>query len=577
MKKLLILALVILPLTASAVWYNPLTWFQKSSPELSVGGPAAGTVNYTPTLVPLDDSLWDIGTSTKAYRQFWIDEICFTGDTCETAWPAGGGGAEGVISTSTALVNTNVVYSTGVASIGNDSGMTYSAAGDRLTVVNASTTNLSTSYASSTIANLGTLFTGLSNGFAYIGSGGQLNSLASSSILLQDLGGAVTDAQVPDSITVTLAGTATALAANGANCSAGSFPLGVDASGAVETCAAVSISGITNGNNLADLTATNASLTFSGAYNGGTARTVGLNVGNANTWTAKQDFFGSASSTLFSSNWLKVGGTASTTIDTAGNVSLPAAGTLTIPALTSALTLTGAGGELAEYAGTSCTNQFVRSLSALGVATCATVGSADVSLANLTATDSTLTFSGTYTGATARTIGLNLGNANTWTVNQTFNYSSSTAYSSFLTASSTFANVGTLSMPSLANSFPYFNSSGTAVATTSPVFYERMFSNWASTTPNFNSQIYASGATSTLKIYLPRAVSFTAIGGSIRTGTSLLCEIGNGTASSTRVLTTTAGQTSDSVTLAGEVTVACGSGSGNPDDANFTVLGTFSI
>lgn len=36
-------------------------------------------------------------------------------------------------------------------------------------------------------------------------------------------------------------------------------------------------------------------------------------------------------------------------------------------------------------------------------------------LANLTATDSTLTFSGTYTGATARTIGLNLGTANTWT------------------------------------------------------------------------------------------------------------------------------------------------------------------
>ena len=35
------------------------------------------------------------------------------------------------------------------------------------------------------------------------------------------------------------AGTATALAANGANCSAGSFPLGVDASGASETCTAL--------------------------------------------------------------------------------------------------------------------------------------------------------------------------------------------------------------------------------------------------------------------------------------------------------------------------------------------------
>ena len=39
------------------------------------------------------------------------------------------------------------------------------------------------------------------------------------------------------------AATATALAANGANCSAGSFPLGVDASGAVESCTVASGSG----------------------------------------------------------------------------------------------------------------------------------------------------------------------------------------------------------------------------------------------------------------------------------------------------------------------------------------------
>ena len=40
-------------------------------------------------------------------------------------------------------------------------------------------------------------------------------------------------------------GTAAALAANGANCSAGSFPLGVDASGAVETCTAVTSINVT--------------------------------------------------------------------------------------------------------------------------------------------------------------------------------------------------------------------------------------------------------------------------------------------------------------------------------------------
>ena len=92
----------------------------------------------------------------------------------------------------------------------------------------------------------------------------------------------------------------------------------------------------------------------------------------------------------------------------------------TFSSLTSAIVLTGAGGLTAEYTGATCTNQFVRSLDALGAATCATVVAGDVSLANLTATDTTLTFSGTYNGSTARTIGLNLGNANTWTALQTF-------------------------------------------------------------------------------------------------------------------------------------------------------------
>lgn len=43
------------------------------------------------------------------------------------------------------------------------------------------------------------------------------------------------------------ASTATALAANGANCSAGSYPLGVDASGAVEGCTAISAGGLSDG------------------------------------------------------------------------------------------------------------------------------------------------------------------------------------------------------------------------------------------------------------------------------------------------------------------------------------------
>ena len=52
--------------------------------------------------------------------------------------------------------------------------------------------------------------------------------------------GSITDADVPNSITITLAQTAGALALNGANCSAGEYPLGVDTLGAAESCTAVS-------------------------------------------------------------------------------------------------------------------------------------------------------------------------------------------------------------------------------------------------------------------------------------------------------------------------------------------------
>lgn len=109
---------------------------------------------------------------------------------------------------------------------------------------------------------------------------------------------------------------------------------------------------------------------------------------------------------------------------------LSVTGTLTTPTYTSAILLTDANGLVAEYAGATCTNQFVRVLSALGAATCATVGSADVDLADLTATDGTLTFSGTYNGSTARTIGLNLASANDWTALQTFSNASTTKLSS---------------------------------------------------------------------------------------------------------------------------------------------------
>lgn len=75
----------------------------------------------------------------------------------------------------------------------------------------------------------------------------------------------------------------------------------------------------------------------------------------------------------------------------------------TFSTLTSALLQTGAGGLLAEYAGTSCSNSFTRALSALGIATCEQVNLAsDVT--------GTLTVPNGGTGATTFPSGVIYGN-----------------------------------------------------------------------------------------------------------------------------------------------------------------------
>jgi hypothetical protein len=159
-------------------------------------------------------------------------------------------------------------------------------------------------------------------------------------------------------------------------------------------------------------------------------------------------------------------------------------GNFIVEPLTSALVLTGSGGAFAEYAGASCTNQFVRSLSALGAATCATVTASDVSLADLTATNSTLTFSGTYNGSTARTIGLNLANANTWTALQHFTANASTTQLSvaqiafFGSATSTFTASGALGV---ATTSPY----GLASIEQGTESWSFWAGNIGSTTPSF--------------------------------------------------------------------------------------------
>ncbi len=89
------------------------------------------------------------------------------------------------------------------------------------------------------------------------------------------------------------------------------------------------ISGVALGGTLGALSATDATLTFSGSYTGATARTVGLNLGNANLWTALQSFGANASTTGLSAGYGYFGTTATTTIDKTGNITIPSGSGLT--------------------------------------------------------------------------------------------------------------------------------------------------------------------------------------------------------------------------------------------------------
>lgn len=140
-------------------------------------------------------------------------------------------------------------------------------------------------------------------------------------------------------------------------CSANNFVTTISAVGGT-TCGTAAISGINLGGTLGALTATNGTLTFSGSYDGSTARTVGLNLASQNVWTA--------ASTTFSGGVDMINSTSTNATSTNQYVS----GQLRIASL-SGLVLTTSG-VVSAYAGTApCTAiQAIVSLNASGVGTC---------------------------------------------------------------------------------------------------------------------------------------------------------------------------------------------------------------
>jgi len=146
-------------------------------------------------------------------------------------------------------------------------------------------------------------------------------------------------------------------------------------------------------------------------------------------------------------------------------------GPLDVNGITSALTLTDADGTFGEYTGTSCTNQFVRSLSVLGVATCASINNGDWSGTDLSVANGG---TGLSTFGGSNTI-LYTTTADTLASEAAFTYTASSDRLTVVNASTTALNASTFfAVPSssgqtnfAAGSLHYDTTSGTLVMGTS--------------------------------------------------------------------------------------------------------------
>lgn len=325
-----------------------------SSPFISYGAPI---MSQERTLIPETDSLYDLGTSTKAWREVWLDRLCLTADTCYTALSAGGAfewtpQSYGV-STSTTLGLLAGMFSVGSSTISN--GDLHISGGKISFDADASSAAANSIFRSSNtlVARAGT-------------SGLELRNSGNAVVFKFDGSNNLS---------------APFLTSNGfVKTSGGTGALSVDTTSYLSSYDAFSHS-------------TNFGATFSAS--------------SSPLWARGTPVSLAASSTSWFDQ-VNVGSTTAGTMATStfyGNVDVK--GYLQNDSISNALVVDSTGGTLVAYTGTTCTNQFVRSLNALGSATCATVGASDVSLANLTATSNGgLLFSGTYNGSTARTIGL---------------------------------------------------------------------------------------------------------------------------------------------------------------------------
>jgi hypothetical protein len=73
-----------------------------------LGAPSQG-IRYERSIIPEADSKFELGTSTKAWLRLNVDQLCLTGDSCQTAWP-GAGTFAGVLNDISDVATTSTSY-----------------------------------------------------------------------------------------------------------------------------------------------------------------------------------------------------------------------------------------------------------------------------------------------------------------------------------------------------------------------------------------------------------------------------------------------------------------------------------
>ena len=234
-------AIIFLALTSFVIWSNQPV----QSESLALGAPSA-TGRIERSIVPETDSTYYLGTttpSTRAWKNLIVDEICLAGD-CQTAWSAGAGEANigANLGTGLNLYDSKSGVTLRFNSLLAGSNITLSTTSNANTIVIASTASGSGSgnVSTSTGETAGQLayWTSTNATPALLGKIATTSLTATSPLSLSQAISVIGSAASALSLDTSGAwsGTAGALAADGGNCSAGSYPLGVDESGAVQDC-----------------------------------------------------------------------------------------------------------------------------------------------------------------------------------------------------------------------------------------------------------------------------------------------------------------------------------------------------